>query len=300
MDRSISVQSVRFSYATLAKHTVVLQDELIYGGHLTAMGALAKIFFISALLGIWVGILPLIIAYTAILIVYSFDYHRSASKDMMTNRGRAAYFQGMSGTFSYRMLAYSAILAISLAAYANLRLIAVILAVAILGVAYSIFFKKVTRHIPGFKNVYTSGIWVAGTVLGVMACCPVPLNETVLLIAFFMFLRSLGNVIFFDLKDILTDGAEGLKTIPVLLGRKDTFILLGVLNVVSFLPLVTGVRAGVLPASALAMIAIAAITFYNMRQAWAKPGDYMSYARADAETLLWPIVLLIAGGILAL
>jgi len=300
MDHYISVQSVRHGYATLAKLIAGFQDEAIYGGHITATGAVAKVFFISALPGLWVGTLPFLIAYISALIVYSFDYYRSAENDMITNPGRAAYFLGMSSSFPYRMLAYAAILAASLALYASVTLTIVVFMMAALGIAYSVFLKKITRYLPGFKNVYTSGVWTAGTISGVLACCPVPLETTVILIFLFMFLRSLGNVIYFDLKDILPDGSEGLKTVPACLGREKTFALLGALNVVSFLPLAAGVMMGVLPAYVLAMTAIGIFTFYYLRQARARPDNYLNYPLADAETLLWPAVLLIAGGISAL
>lgn len=300
MDRSISVQSVRYSYAIVAKHIEWLYEEAIYGGHITASGALAKVFFISALLGIWPGALPFLISYMAVLIVYSFDYYRSAGNDMITNPGRAAHFQKISGTFSYRMLVYAAILAISLVLYANVILMIVVFAVGAMGIAYSLYFKKVTKHVPGFKNVYTSGIWTAGTMSGVLACCPMPVNLAIALLLLFMFLRSLGNVIFFDLKDIQSDAAEGLKTVPSFLGIEHTFILLGALNIVSFLPLAAGVIIGVLPAYSLAMIAIGAFTVYYLRQARAGPNNYLNYLLADAETLMWPAILLIAGGIWAL
>jgi len=132
--------------------------------------------------------------------------------------------------------------------------------------------------------------------LGVLACGTASTDTAVALLFLFLFMRSLGNVVFFDLKDVPSDRAEGLATLPVLLGRERTFALLHILNVVSFLPLAAGALAGMLPPYALTLVAIGFFTFYYLGQARGRPHDYLSYLPADAETLLWPVILLVAGG----
>ena len=53
----------------------------------------------------------------------------------------------------------------------------------------------------------------------------------------FIFLRGIINVTFFDIKDIESDGARGLKTLPVMLGRERTLKFLHWLNIFAFIPL---------------------------------------------------------------
>lgn len=300
MDFSNSVLSIRYGYATLIRRTAWLRNEIIYGGHITALVAPAMMMFVSTLLGIRIGMLPMFITYTATLIVYSFDYFRSTEEDMSTNPGRAAYFSGMADSFPYRLLVYCAVLAISLAIYADAGFAIVVASVALAGISYTMLFKKLTRYVPGFKNVYTSGVWASAAIFWVLACGHASAGMASTLLFLFLFTRFMGNVVFFDLKDVASDRAEGLKTLPILLGSERTFVLLGILNVVSFLPLAAGVRAGMLPPYALAMAAVAFFTFYYLRQARDRPHDYLSYLMADAETLMWPVILAVAGGILAL
>jgi len=221
--------------------------------------------FITA--GHYDGNFTLIIAYVATLIVYSFDYFSSADKDASTNPGRAAYFSGMAGSFLYRILICGAVLVVSLALYANVWLTLVVVSMALAGIAYPALFKKLTRYVPGFKNVYTSGVWTSGIILGVLACGAASTDTAVALLFLFLFMRSLGNVVFFDLKDVPSDRAEGLATLPVLLGRERTFALLHILNVVSFLPLAAGALAGMLPPYALTLVAIG----FSRSIIWGRP-----------------------------
>lgn len=300
MGISISEHGVSYGYEKLTKYMRELQDEIIYGGHVTALEAPIYVLFAATLLGVHASLPMLLIGYMSALIVYSVDYHGSTKSDIGINHGRTSYYLRTSRTYRYRILAYTVILALALILSGSLALIPVILALALLGVAYSAIFKNFTKYIPGFKNIFTAGIWATGPVSVVLACTTAKVGTEVLLIYVFLFMRSFGNVIYFDVKDIESDKAEGLKTLPVMLGRDRTFVLLGILNVASFLPLIVGVWMGILPPLALSIIAIAVFTFYYLKKARAMPYNYLNYMLADVETFLWPPVLLIAGGILAL
>ena len=129
---------------------------------------------------------------------------------------------------------------------------------------YSTVFKGLTKKIPGFKNIFTSGIWATGAAFGLPLYYSLPLDSVYVFVFMFLLLRSLGNVIFFDLKDVRSDAIEGLKTVPVLLGRKRTVMLLKAMNLISFLPLVAGVYLHIMPVYTLSMIALAATTFFYL------------------------------------
>ena len=115
-------QSAHYSYAALSRHIAAFQNELVYGGHLTALGAPVKVLTVSILLNVPVNIPLLFIAYLAPLIVYSVDYYQSLDKDMATNRERTMYLAGKAGIFPYVIAFYVALLLVSLALFANSRL----------------------------------------------------------------------------------------------------------------------------------------------------------------------------------
>lgn len=295
MDISISALSVRYSYAAVLRYMAVLQDEFIYGGHLTALGAPSKVLLVSILLNIQISLPLLPILYLAPLIVYNVDYYKSLEKDMATNPCRTSYLARKAGLYKYLIAFYAVLLIVSLALFADRGLIMLILALALSGVMYATVFKIITKKIPGFKNVFTSGIWASGVVFSLISYYSLPFDAFFGLVFMFLFMRSFGNVIFFDLKDVMSDAVEGLKTIPVLLGKERTVALLQAMNIISFLPIVIGVCLQKVPAYALSMIALAFFTFYNLRRAGtveARRLGYAYYMLADAETLLWPIILL--------
>lgn len=296
MDRRTCVPSVRYSFTAISKYITILQDEFIYSGHLTAMGCPMKVMLVSILSNIPVSLQLLFIAYLAPLIVYSIDYYKSMEKDMMTNPDRTSYLSKKSGAYPYLIALYTILLLASLALFANEGLILLTMCLALFGIMYSTVFKGLTKKIPGFKNVFTSGIWSSGSAFGLLVYYSLPFDAFFGLVFMFLFMRSFGNVIFFDLKDVMSDAAEGLKTIPVLLGKERTVALLQAMNIISFLPIVIGVCLQKVPAYALSMIALAFFTFYNLRRAGtveARRLGYAYYMLADAETLLWPIILLI-------
>jgi 4-hydroxybenzoate polyprenyltransferase len=286
------VKSVSHSHAHIYGAVLYIKNEFVYGGHLTALGAPMKVLFMADLLGIGLSAPLLLIAYLGALSVYSADYYRSIDKDRMTNPGRAAFLSGRAVERPY--LIYIALLLVSLALFANAGLFITILALTFLGVMYTAAFKGVTRKVPGFKNAFTSGIWASGVSFGLLSYYSLSPGPAFALVFLFLFMRSMGNTIFFDIKDIESDASEGLRTLPVLLGPWRTIRLLKALNVLSFLPLAVGALSGILPHYALFMLALAAFTHFNLGRSGvvdAKRSGYMYYMLADLETLSWPVLL---------
>lgn len=267
---------------------------------MTALGAPIKVLFVSLLSGIGVSVPLLFVAYLAPLIVYNVDYHKSLDKDMATNPDRSLYLAGKAGIYPYLIAFYSALLLASLALFANRWLMLMVMILSLLGVMYSTVFKSFTKKVPGFKNVFTSGVWAFGCTFGILCYSPMPVDAFFGLAFLFIFMRSLGNVIFFDLKDIRSDAAEGLRTLPVLLGQKRTIKLLRVISLASFLPLIAGVLLQKMPPYTLSMVVLTAFTFYYLSRAGgdgSRRTGYAHYALADAETMLWPAILLIGKAI---
>jgi 4-hydroxybenzoate polyprenyltransferase len=108
------------------------------------------------------------------------------------------------------------------------------------------------------------------------------------------------NVTFFDIKDIEGDREQGLKTLPVMLGKERTLKYLHMLNALAFIPLFIGVYMKVIPVYALSLTVFFFYDLYYLKKAEIvsnKNLRMISYTMADAEFILWPVLLVIASAL---
>jgi 4-hydroxybenzoate polyprenyltransferase len=278
----------------------VIKDEFIYGGHLTALGSPILIICSAMLLNISLDLPILLIAYLIPLIVYSLDYYAASEDDAITNPERAMLISKKK-SFNYFFIAvYILALILLLILYGNISLIAFIIVLSLCSVIYTVMMKNLTEKITGFKNIYTSFVWALGGTFFIPFYYLIKPGIAYVFIFLFMGAKSLLNVVFFDIKDIESDGKKGLKTIPIKFGKKKTLELLQVLNVLSFIPLVAGVALGALPTFTLALLALYFYTYIYLKKAEGmerKDIRFVSYALCEAEIVLWPLLIL-AGSIL--
>ncbi len=277
-----------------------IRYEFIYGGHLVSLGAPAYVLSVSMLMGIEPLKGLLLITYLMPLIVYNYNYFGEMDLDESTNPERVHYIKSKMVVYPYIIVAYILILVAALCLYANWGLIEFASILVIGGILFTIVLKDFTKKIPLFKNAYTALIWAFGGTFTLVFYMSLPVGWFFILVFAFMYMRSIANVIFFDLKDMEGDTARGLKTLPAMVGKKRTIQFLYVFNVVGFIPLLAGVYIGAIPVFGLALLPLMAYSFYYLRRA-ETAGDMelraVSYTLADAEFLMWP-VLLIMGQIL--
>jgi 4-hydroxybenzoate polyprenyltransferase len=279
----------------LPQYASTLQDEMIYGGYFAALCGPAFIITASLMAKSSVTIPLLIISYLIPLMVYSYDYYRDMDKDKDSNIERAAHFNKKKQVYPYLMISYVLTLTILLVAFSNLMMISFILILVTVGVLYTVALKKFTQKIPAFKNIYTALTWsLAGTFFTPLYYS-IHLSLLYILIFLFIFLKCLPNIIFFDLKDIVSDRKDGLKTIPVLLGKTRTLKFLHRLNIIAFIPLFIGIILKIIPLFAAIMVLFYFYSIYYLNKAGEvddKQLRMVSYTLADAEFILWPIVLI--------
>lgn len=273
-----------------------LQDEIIYGGYLAALCSPAFIIFVSLLAHIKISLPILAIAYFIPLIVYSYDYYRDMDKDMATNLERAAHYNKKNRIYPLILFGYVATLIVLFLFFGNLMLISFVIVLVMIGVLYTVALKNFTRKIPVFKNIYTALTWSLAGAFFLPLYYSININPFYLLIFLFIFLKCLPNMIFFDIKDLKGDKKEGLKTLPVILGKENTLLFLKSLNLLAFIPLFIGIYLKIIPLSAVSMIFFFFYSLYYLNTA-GKADDkelrMISYTMADFEFILWPLVLLI-------
>ncbi len=115
-----------------------------------------------------------------------------------------------------------------------------------------------------------------------------------MIVFIFINLKGMVNAIFFNLKNHVTDGKEGLKTLPVLMGKINAIRLLHLINFIAFLPIILGVYYKIIPTLTLSLLLFFFYSFYYLRKAQNTSNNDI-YVRlgsiADFEFIFWPVVL---------
>lgn len=269
-------------------------DEFAHGGHVAALVLSSMVLTLGLFHRDPLNLPVLAIAYLIPLIIYSYNYYAEMERDRLTMPDRAAYLEKKARIYPFLISGYVALLAALIVLYDKhlFRLVAIVGVLLAAGILYTLSLKRLTRYVTGFKSYFVAGEWaIAIVLLHGMYANDAP-GAFPLAIFCFILLRLLINVIFFDLKDIRSDGGEGLRTIPVVLGWKGTIRLLHLLNLLSPVPLVVGVLAGEQPGIALALVIFTMYGFRYLRHAELSEETGMTssdYAIADFEFILWPV-----------
>jgi 4-hydroxybenzoate polyprenyltransferase len=270
-------------------------DELIYGGYLTALIAPAIVLSTFLITNTRIDIPLLLISYLIPLIVYSYDYHRDLDKDSISNIGRTSHLQKKAGYYPIILFIYGSILFALLWQFANYSLITFIGLIIFGGLIYSTLLKNITKKIPLFKNIYSALNWSLAGVFFIPLYYSMDINLSFFVIFIFMTLRLMMNAFYFDLKDYQVDRDEGLKTLPVMLGKDNTIKIVHILNIIAFIPLIIGVYLKILPLYSLILLAFCFYSFYYLKMAKKASSSgslgKLSYL-ADFEFILWPILLI--------
>jgi 4-hydroxybenzoate polyprenyltransferase len=235
-------------------------------GYLTALGAPALVLTTSIITNSNINLPLLVISYLIPLIVYSYDYMSDLDKDVETNSSRYKHLQKK-------------------------------IMITLGGLLYATALKGLTKRIPIFKNIYTVLTWSLGGTLFVPLYYSLNISLPFLIIFIFINMKGMINAIFFDLKDSITDSNEGLKTLPVILGKGNAIKFLLILNFAAFIPLVIGVIFKILPIITLSLIIFFFYSLYYLIKAkrsinneiWVILGSI-----ADFEFIFWPVILIIA------
>jgi 4-hydroxybenzoate polyprenyltransferase len=274
-----------------------IKNEFIYAGYLTSLGCPAFVLSVAILLNTPVDWQVLAIAYLTPLIVYSYNYYEELDKDLATNPERAGHLRKKVGLYPFILGTYTVLLALLLVFYANVLMMIFVLILLFCGIFYTILFKDLTKQIPGFKGIYIASVWALAGAFFFNFHYSLNWDIFSILMFLFIFLRGIINVTFFDIKDILSDRKQGLKTLPVIWGKKRTLKFLKALNIFGFLPLLMAVYFGIVPAFALALVIFYFYDYYYLNKAGKinkRSLRMLSYTLADAEFIIWPLVLILS------
>jgi 4-hydroxybenzoate polyprenyltransferase len=274
-----------------------LYKELVYGGHLLALGT-ASIAVTAALV---LGRTPtwdlLLMAYLFSFGAYMVNRSSDFDQDRVSHQNRTAYLEG-------RRRSLPAIAVVSfgagfvLALLRNLALFAGLLVPVVLAFAYSVGSKRMGRALgmsrlkEGLfvKNLTVSFGWSLIPILVGLYYMQLPVAAIVL--CPFIFLRLMVNTVFFDVRDVEEDAAYGVRTIPVSLGTDASQKLMDVVDFSSGSYVALLVLLGVLPTLAGLLVVFTPYSFayrYLSRMS-SKHRDSLRDLAADGEYILWGFV----------
>jgi 4-hydroxybenzoate polyprenyltransferase len=122
------------------------------------------------------------------------------------------------------------------------------------------------------------------------------INIPFMLIFTLVFIKAIVNAIFFDLKDIDIDKANNVKTLPVVVGKKNSINILNALNIIAFVPLFIGIYLNLINLSGISLLIFALYGYFYINKANSASSDELESAAhtlADSEFIFWPLVLVI-------
>ena len=268
-------------------------NEFVYGGHLLSFGAVSIVYAASILLDIRITWDFLLVVYLGTESVYLYNRFKEYKVDFLTNPERTEHIKKYVKyiPFIIFLMTFSAIVIV---VYFNkISALTFGLLLLIIGLLYSLFFKKITEKIIAFKSFFISLMWSL-LVLFLAIYYSAPINLALFLFSVFVFLRFFVSVSFFDIKDIKTDKQEGLKTLAVVLKQSTLWQFLSIIAILAVLPLIIGVYLRVLPISSLMLFLTIPYTFFYFKQLENKNiSPYFLYnVIVDGEFIFWPFFVL--------
>lgn len=272
-----------------------LKDEITYGGYLAALGSPCLIISTSIILNIKIDLPMLLIAYLLPLIVYSYDYYKDIDKDIKNNSKRAVFLKKKADKYPFIFGFYILSLVSLMILYSNYSLVAFIAAIITGGILYNKLLKNLTKKIPAFKNIFTAMNWALVGAFFPLFYYSMDINMSFIMVFLLIFMRCMINVIFFDLKDIDNDRADGLKTLPVIFGKKSTIKILHIINIIAFAPLIVGLYFSIMDFSAIFLLIFLFYGYFYISKAKTANSNQIekvSHTLADLEFILWPLILL--------
>ena len=277
-----------------------LGKELIYGGHLLALGTSSIAASSAILVGRSPTFLLLLMAYLFSYGAYMLNRGSELTQDSVSNPGRTNYLLGRSKYLTCISIVCFGI-GYLIALFTSLIFFSALIVPLVLALTYSISSKKLAKVIGAnrlkekllIKNLVISFGWSLIPLLVGLYYQSIPL----ILLSFgpFIFFRLMSNTIFFDLRDIKGDSAYGVRTVPVVYGKSRAYNIMNVFDVLSALYIFSLVAVRLFPIYSLIMVFLPLYSF-AYRFLSSRPNANMNYLCdlvADSEYLLWGPVLFI-------
>ena len=281
------------------KYLKIAWNEFVYGGHLLSLGLVSVVYTISLILSIKVTLDFLLIVYLGTESVFLYNRYKELKIDFLSNPERTEHVKRHIKEIRFIVFLFPLILFIILIYNKNFPGLIFAAFLILLGFFYSKFLKKITQKIIGFKDFFVA--LIGGLlVFFLMIYYAEPINPAFFLFFIFVFLKCFVNTTFFDIKDIEIDKKMGLKTLAVVFGQDKLIRILGVITILTMMPLIIGVYFEILPILSLALFLTVPYTFLYFEQLENKKiaSSFLYNVIVDGEFLFWPIFVFLGNFIL--
>jgi 4-hydroxybenzoate polyprenyltransferase len=218
-----------------------LKKEILFSGHIMALGAALTGYMGSLLFSIKTTALPFICIYLFVQVIYWFDRIVGIKGDAKGNSARSNHVYSLMKYAPILMSIYTIFFTVILLEKQKYIVLLLTYLLLALGLLYGKYFKHITRWVFGFKNFFVSTFFVIFFLYFLIYEEKVIFTLGSVIFMIYIFIRSLYIQIFYDLKDIEDDKEKKLKTFPVVLGRSFTFRTLSIINSLSMLIIAVGV-----------------------------------------------------------
>ena len=278
----------------------VVLKELVFGGHLLALGTASIGASSAILIGQHPTIDMLLVFYLFTYGAYSLNRSMEIGRDFLTNFSRSKYLWSRRQFLPY-ITAICFILGHLLAALRNSPFFAVLFIPVTLSYLYSTGSKKLLPVL-GVRNLKESLLVKNITISFGYALVPIlaglyyeQVSVQLALFAVFVFLRLLVNTIFFDLRDLEGDSAFRIRTIPTVVGRRRSYRLLWIVDSASALFVLLTVVLGLFPGFLIVTVGFFVYSgvYRHLAQRPNANMNLLCDVVADGEYILWaPVILL--------
>lgn len=271
-----------------------LRREFLYNGHLQSLGAAGVFYFCARLLyDANLSILLIISIYLLFEMIFIFDRYYDLDWDAPTNNERAKHLYLYKNKIPYIFLIIFGIYILLFYNLATLPLFGISLIVLILGVLYPIFFKKLTKFIPLFKNIYVSAVYAVLPVFAMIQMGYIsPFKVLSVHLPIVIFVESLVAQIILDTKDTSVDKKAHLKTLPALFGNEVSLLAAFVLSLALC---IVSVSVSLLTKAPTLFLILTIFAFFAdiCTLKLVKMKDRRGYLIAAGKFLIWSLAFLI-------
>lgn len=272
----------------------VIQNQFVYGGHLTSLASVSVVFTSAILLNIKITCGCLAVIYLDTYSVYLYNFYKEFRSDILTNPKRCQhlkiYFQMIPLIIIFSVLVSAGILLYFDKIYALLLNFFLLF----IGFSYSIFFKKLTKKIIAFKNLFVSFSWTL-LILFLIVYYSFPLNFSVFLILIFIYLRVFIREIFLDIRDIKSDTKKQLLVLPSVFEKNKLINILFLISTLSFIPIIFGSYFKLFPEFSLMLLFLVPYSLYCSKKTKSRKVNvnFLYNILIEGEYILWlPLILL--------
>jgi 4-hydroxybenzoate polyprenyltransferase len=264
-----------------------LLDFLVYSNIFLAAGASVVAFTTIFLMGFPIETVPLFIPFAGAMFIYNLNRMTDSTEDLINVPKRISFVR-RNGKF---FLAVGIVLygiAIMESFLRNLNVFLAVIAPGIISIFYSIFRLK-RFYIT--KNLLVALAW--GMTPVVVGFYFETFDLAILSISLFFTLEFFINTVIFDVKDIKGDYLYKIKTLPTVIGTKNTKHMCLIINFFSGMILLLSILYSILPLMAIILIPFLLYIFAYIILCDSKNGLFYG-AFVDGEFMFLALIVLLA------